>query len=442
MPNIISEKIDRRFYKERCISGKWNECKYKFYAYKNISYRKYKNLISVSLFMLPFIDEVYASQKNISVSELSIIHENKSAEYISGLKFIIERCGDVNVRIFCDHTSVKYCEKHLKETKVEIIYFHFEQFFNDKKRCHIGFFGTLMRYLPLFNFTEFEGKWDTVSVIDLENNYFNVKKIVGNYLRNIKEDTPNLIFWTRPCYFLSARMHNINCELKNFSIISSFILQREVQNKDIFINFLNNCLLNTDKDYDETLRKYLNIDFENRRFYGRLEYGVDEYFINYYFLNECYIKKELPFNVVLYKDVSGGFLEWIKNIRFTIPKKEISNIKITQEFIELIVKVFFPDDVKIPDLDIYEKIDWIAEKYYDLSLQILHRKTDQSQELEYFYNQLKDDKFKELDLYSDYIKGLELNMQLTNNSFSNFLITPDGSYPNFKYLKEWTISRS
>lgn len=431
MSDIISTLIDINLYNEKIIKGNWINCKYNFNIFKNNNYKKNKQLLSVSLFLLPFVDEVYASQKNISLDELRIEHSQKVNGYLNGLNFIVTKVKDMNIRIFCDITSINLIEKYLTYNNVEIVYYYFEQFFNKDLNCHFGFFGTLMRYISLFNFKEFDNKWETVSIIDLENNFFNTKKFINNFTKN--RSTINLTYWSRPCYYLSPRMFYMGHSINNFAIISSYLTQKNSQDKEVFINFLNNDLLGVEGEYDIVLRKYLDIDFGIRYFKGRLEYGVDEYFINRYFLGDCYLKKNLPFQVILSRDVSGGFLEWIKNIRFTYPVKTITNEEITRQFLELIVDCFFPEIEKIPNMHINEQINWVAERYYFLNLQFIHRKIDQTNKLKILHENLKLDKYKELDLYNEYLFGVELNYKLKNNSFGIFEINPEKSYPNFSH---------
>lgn len=437
MSSIISENIDINLYNEKVIFGEWYNIKYRFHILRNNNFKKNKNLISASLFKLPYVDEVYASQKNISLEELRREHQSKSNGYITGLNNIILKTNDINIRIYCDNTSVSIVEKYLNNKNVEIVYFYFEQFYNFESDCHYGFFGTLMRYIPLFNFDEFDNKWDNVIVIDLENNFYNVRKLINNFL---KKSVTNLIFWSRPCYYLSSRVYAMEHDFKKFSIISSFLMQKKQQDKKIFQSFLLNLLIGDDV-YDRTLRKYLNIDFSIRYFGGRLEYGVDEYFINYYFFNECYIKKNLPFNIIFSRDVAGGILEWIKNIRFSLPKKTIKNPDITKKFLEIIIEIFFPKNMILPEDNIDNQIYWTAEKYYLLNLQYLQRKIDQTDEINKLYNKILEKEFNELDLYDDYIFGLGLNVLLSNNFYTNFLIRPNEKYPLIKQDVEWNVQK-
>lgn len=427
MQNIVSDKINKDLYKENSITGSWNSSRYRFNVFKNVNYTKLDNLISVSLFILPEVDEVYSIQKNTPLDKLKIEHENKTSCYISGLYKVVTKCPEFNIRIYCDSTSIKYAEQFLEYRNVEIYYFLFDQFYHVELKCHYGFFGTLLRYMPLFDFEK--ERWKSVSVIDLENNFYNAKKMINFFIKSPK--SPNLVFWSRPCYYLNPRIFSMNNQLKDFALISSFLSQKTPQNQNIFIHFICKCILGYDKEYTDTLYKYLPINFRTRFFYGRLEYGVDEYFINNYFLNECYIKQNKDFYVIMYKDVSAGFLEWVKNMRFTYPAKAISNPDVTKDFLGLIVKYFFPSDVFLPDLPINELIQWVAEKYYDLNLQFSHRKIDQSSETQNFYKELQEEKYQSLDLYNEYLIGVRFNTLIKNNYFSVFQITPNGKYPQY-----------
>ena len=439
MSNIISERVNQNIYNEEIINRNWGNCKYKFNIFKNISFIKYKHLISVSLFILPDVDEVYANQKNITINELRVEHENKTSCYINGVETIITRCGEFNVRIYCDSSSIRNVENHLRYKNVEIVYFQFDQFYDFERRCHIGFFGTLMRYIPLFNFGIFNNKWSTVSVLDLENNFYNAKRLINYFIKEVKNI--NLMYWTRPCYYLSNRMFSINMKIKNFAIISSLLIQRKQQDKKIFINFLNNCLLGESEEYNNVLRSYLSIDFGSRIFGGKLEYGVDEYFINYYFLNDCYLTGNNRFYVIMYKDVSGGFLEWIKNMRLTIPRRKVSNENITRDFLEIIVKTFYPPDTILPDLPINDLVDWVGEKYYKMNLQYQHRKVDQTNLLLKFVEKIREERFHELDLYNEYLEGLELDVLLKNNIYTVFSINPNPIFPEFTCSIVGEVSR-
>jgi len=46
-----------------------------------------------------------------------------------------------------------------------------------------------------------------VTVIDLENNYYNAKKILNYYCKDVKDNKPEILFWSRNCYYLSTRMY-------------------------------------------------------------------------------------------------------------------------------------------------------------------------------------------------------------------------------------------
>lgn len=441
MSSIISDRIDSSIYNENEIKGKWGDCQYKFNIFKNVGYVKQRNLISVSLFLLIDVDEVYASQKNIPIEQLRSEHENKTSCYINGVETILMRSKEFNVRVYCDSSSIRFVENHLRYKNLEIVYFKFDNFFNIETNRHYGFFGTLIRYIPLFNFPNFNNDWVSVTILDLENNFYNAKKLINYFLREEKNKSVNLLYWSRPCYYLSTRMFAINMSPKNFSIISSLIIQKKQQDHNLFVNFLNNCLLNKNIEYEDVLVKYLDINFNKRFFNGKLEYGVDEYFINYYFLNECYIKTNQSFDVVMYKDVSGGFLEWIKNIRLTIPRIKVKNEEATKNFINLIIEYFFPANTVLPDIEVNELIDWIAERYYKLNFQYSHRKIDQTREVREFYERMKDDKYKELDIYEEYMKGLEIDNLLKNNYYNIFMISPDVSYPDYKYIKIAEVAR-
>ena len=423
------------------ISGTLGDCSYVFCISRNKNYVKKDHLISVVFFVLPCVDETYASQKAVTLDELRAEHEKKMNAYLNGLDNIVTKCGEkFNVRIYCDVTSDKLVEKYLGYRNVEIHSYYFRQIFDEVRNCHYGFFGTLIRYIPLFNFPKLENNWETVTILDLDNNFFGFKDLIS-YFTESKDET-NLMFWSRPCYFLSPRMYAMTHRPNQFCIISSFLMQRKQQDYKLFANFLNQCILNRDEEYMNSLGRHLSVDLSERPFEGRLEYGVDEYFINHWFLNENYLKRNLSFNMVVYSEVAGGFLEWIKHIRFMIPRVKITNEKATKEFMQLIVDTFYPKGTSLPKLPINELIDWVGEKYYELNLQYLHRKVDQSADIRKFMDKLKEKKFKTLDVYDEYLYGLELNTKLKPNHFEILLIEPAETYPNFTDRIVASLSRS
>ena len=314
--------------RQRVVKGKWQDVDYHFVEYKNDEYSKKEHLISVSFFFLDIISENYAKMKCMSMDYMKNEYKKKKDSYKKGLDEICQNCNDSNLRIYCDTSSLEVAQKYLEYDFVEVVWYDFPQL-----RDNYGFFGTLMRYIPLFNFSQFDNRWKTVCVLDLDNSYLRSLSMINYFKQNARS---NMAFWTRPCYYLSPRMYVIPVEPNCFSIISSFIMQRTQQDKRVFEDFLNECILEEDGAYNLARFKYLGEEG------GKLEYGVDEYFINGYFLQKCYYDEGMPFNAIMHRDVFGGILEWLKYMRFMYPKVEIKDEEAVKQFMRECVRIFFP----------------------------------------------------------------------------------------------------
>lgn len=444
--NIFSPIEREHPYLEEVITGSWSNCKYQFNIFKNKNFEKKEHLISVSFFVLQNLDSVYANQKKISVQELQIDYKKKFQSYLNGLQAMIQdKDGIFNVRIYCDITSVDLVKRYLAYHNVELAYYYFENFFDIHRNCHYGFFGTLMRYIPFFNFFQFENRYTTVCVLDLDNNFFNGKKLISYYIKKITErrDAPNLMYWSRPSYFFNPRIYVMPHRPNRFPIISSFIIQKEQQDHIWFTEFINSYLLNDNELYNNLLRNYLEIDFGRRVFGGKLEYGVDEFFINYVFLNQCYLIRNLDFLVVMLRETFGGVLEWLKHLRQMIPRPRIENTTITNQFLNEIVRLIFPPKISIPKtLNINDKIDWVAEQFYSQNLIKSHRKIDETQIIQNIISILDQQNMKVLNNFTEFYSSITTNLQINSNEYNVYLIQARNQYPRHSIKTIATIYRN
>lgn len=329
---------------EENISGKWGEVKWFFHIYRNRYFKKGVNLISLNFFMMENIDEVYSAQKGKTLENHKKNHIEKIKKYTIGLDKIIRNNKKINlyttVRIYCDVTSAHLVEKYLRNKYVEIYVYFFPDFFDSNNLIHYGFFGTLVRYLPLFKLEKHnEGEWNTTTILDIDIKYFD-EPILMKYFMN-KKQTPNIMFRNRACYYMIPRLKYMNLELPYFSVISNFIIQKQPQKLEIFTDFLNNCLLKSCPQYDKLLVQYFDfksnkkINLSKRPLQGKLEYGVDEYFINAYFIKKCYFDNNKEILEVFVRDNRFQFYEWISYLK----NEKIKNPELLEKFLLVLMKI-------------------------------------------------------------------------------------------------------
>jgi len=394
----------------RVIKGKWDNVDYHFTEYKNDNFVKKPHLISVSLFFLNELSASYCKMKCMTMDFVKREYEKKKNLYMKGLDEIVQNMEDTNLRIYCDTSSLEVSQKYLDNEFVEVVEYDFPQL-----RDNYGFFGTLMRYIPLFNFSQFENKWKTVCVLDLDNSFIRSLPMINYFKENWRS---NLAFWTRPCYYMCPRMFAIPVEPNEFSIISSFIIQRKQQDRLVFEDFLNEFILRDNEEYREKRMMYLGEEG------SRLEYGVDEYFINGYFLQKCYYDMNKPFNVIMHRDVFGGVLEWLKYMRFMFPKVEITNENAVVEFMKECAKIFFPPSIKIPKKNAEEMMEWVGETFYETKMHLTERKEDQVFKMDKLAKILMEKRFDGMNLRNEMIEGLKKNCKIKFGNHGVFLVEP------------------
>lgn len=375
-------------------SGVWGKVNYNFKVYHGKNFIKKNNVISVSLFYKRELDQLYADQRIMSLEDVRKDYHVKKRKYNSGLFNLVKKVKDFNVQIFCDNSSFTECQKYLKNPLIQVIKYDFPQF--KVKREHFGFFGTLMRFLPLFGLS-FD-TWENIIVLDLDI-YFRFD-LFNYFLRQ----TDKLMFWSRPNYFLSPRVIDSK---QRFPIICSLLMQKGNLKPDIFIDYLSNFLLERNEKYERHLRKYLPVDPLERPFMGALEYGTDEYFLNF-----IYLRKFKKYQVILYREVLGGILEYLRLLRTRKPKlkKEIGL------FLEKIVEIFVPMD--IPKMKLDEKVIFVMEKIYEENIHKRFRDIDHLINILDLHRFLtKNEEMKKINYYDNLVNGLLLNAEIPHNVF-------------------------
>ena len=332
------------------IYGNWDDIKWGFNIFRNKEFKAGKNLVVFSFFLLKEVTNVYSFQRK-EKENFKSVYDEKLRSYFRGVKSIIKNSKkanlDITVRIYCDITTARNVAKYLFEKNVEIFVYYFPQFFDHKDLVHFSFFGTIVRYLPLFKIKKHnDDNWNTVTITDIDTPFINELKLLRYYLEN-QENLPNIFFRNKSCYYLIPRLIFLKMKPPCFSIISSFILQRKPQDPNILIHFLSQCLLLSCQEYNNVVKKYIPLNLSKQPLKGRLEYGVDEYFINFHFLKKAYIDENKDLLEAFIKDKDNIFYRWItllESYKPTFKKPEL-----VETFIKIAVKLFFSENYKLPE---------------------------------------------------------------------------------------------
>ena len=196
-------------------------------------------------------------------------------------------------------------DKLKKSKRVFLIRYEFPEFKEDKFYHH-STFGTIVRFLPIFDLPEYK-KTRIVYCTDLDSKiaifYMITQKI--DYLR--KNKNIDIYFRTHTCYNLKfwvfiQRLKNIT----NFRIIgSSFCTNRIKFSYKYFTEFLNDVLRNKNNELKDIVRINNNIHKDIKCSY-KFCYGYDEYFLNKYILYDI-VKNGYHFIVNLWFNTSRVF---------------------------------------------------------------------------------------------------------------------------------------
>lgn len=291
--------------------GKWEGIKYNFVIYKN---RESDKIFSTVLF--------FRSEKR----------DKYTKSLIQIVKDVKTLFPEYNLRIYCDKTSLDFVRQFIKELHVEIFVYYFPDFFDTKMDKHNGLFGTLIRYLPLFDFPNHQAKQTII---------FDVDSIMrGKVLTAItyfdQHPEEKLMYRSRFCYDMVPRLQLIGNNLKYY-IISSYLAQRGNLPQKIFIDFLTNCLIKNCDNYKyllNTLDKSSTNDIYSKqnKIDGKYRYGIDEYFLNTSYL-QYYIDQKINFIIfVPHSDITDTLGYYLKSLNNTSQQKPT-----IKEFIELLM---------------------------------------------------------------------------------------------------------
>lgn len=245
----------------KTIKKKYGDIEFELFISYGDSYKFQKKIISVSVFRL---------NTNYKPSD----------EYINGLLRIIEFIKDSpwNLRLYYDKSILFSNHKNLDDEtnkwkkilkialdtqQCELYEYNYIDFKKDKI-FHLGLFGTIVRFMPLFNFP-FE-KSNLVYISDIDTfHYPSYKNIIDPFLNSDAQ----LLYRSTLCY-CNTYYNNITSDM-HCPIASMFILKNNKLDYNIFIDYLSQIKNHT----------------------GFYKWYTDQYKID----NEIYLAKKIKYDI-------------------------------------------------------------------------------------------------------------------------------------------------
>lgn len=286
----------------------------KYCEIKNINYNKKtsKYLLSASLFLLS--------------------NSYKSAErYVNGLKKIYEFIKvnpEYTLRLYYDNSIYKdpnynfVINKLLKDKeRIELVKFKCTPFIT-KFNVHRGTFGTLIRFLPIFEKSDYK----IVYIIDIDDKSYDYIKL---YFKKLEKDSVNIY-----AYILNDYGHRYNYEFDNkfdnVALANIFVKDYKFDLK-IFIDFLES-LITSDKLF-EKIRQINKKVFKSKIREDIVDtYGIDEYFLNIILINR------LKSNQIAFLKENYDISYFLENLIIYDSKPQT----LIEEYLKDIIKQFYP----------------------------------------------------------------------------------------------------
>lgn len=246
-----------------------------------------KNVLSASFFTMK------GAYRDISTYEASL------------KKFLIQtnQLKGFETRIYTDDSGKDIVLNAVKDDPaVTVLYFNFKPLREDIG--HIGTFGTLMRFLPLFE-PGLETVW--VSDIDIPDSYLN-----PSILTKMNKSKTQFSFRTFLCY--ENKVYG-----RKYTILAGTMISFHTFPKQLFTRFLNS-LVHPPKPLQATFSKLNSVNLANKKrnfSQSKLPFGVDEVFTNSVFYNYL-INHSIPCYII--KDYINHIPKYLEGL---ITKKEI-----------------------------------------------------------------------------------------------------------------------
>ena len=242
---------------------------------KNVS-NKYPNVISTSFFTMKDAYRSFTKYENAL---------KKFLDYTNQL-------DNFEVRIYTDNSGIDYALKVSQNIENVSIYKFDCPEFKDNN-YHIGTFGTLVRFIPLFE--DHEIVW--ISDIDIPSTYLN-----KDTLQLMSKNNSHIYIQTLICY--ERKVYG----RKQTIVANKFIVKNLKFSKALLTRFLNKILKGSLKSTID------NLNLANtRKPPSKIPYGIDEYFMNTSIYDN--IRKHSSLKIYIKKQYDAEkFIEYLPSI--------------------------------------------------------------------------------------------------------------------------------
>jgi hypothetical protein len=330
----------------------------------NIDLKNKKNILSISFFKM-----YNGGYKNFKL-------------YIDGFiqlhKIVLEeKIYNFTIRIFMDNSI--YLDKELMSMiegleRVEIVVYHCEKYLETDHNYHIGLFGTMVRFFPMFDFPNNDA--NIVMISDMDDYKFfnenvevltklNKKLLEKMYILKITSLSKNVRF-------------NYNDEyhghITPYCIAPKFISFKKLDFKiiiDYFKNYGEKNIPDIIKIYGTKSKLNTLYSKESINKNKNFIYGVDENFLNFY-LNEYIIDNNIPYAINFSWSIDSVLYQY-KN--YVLPEDN-SKFKLITYILEYLLERL---NIK------YNKKDNFFKKYKLVNNIIIGNNTELKKKLKYFY---------------------------------------------------------
>lgn len=362
-------------------------------------------------------------------------HYKNFKKYVSGLQRLIifreKFLPNFKLRIFIDQTIVDDIEvmKILNKDKVNIqpVKYTCENYQEDNKYYHKGTFGTLVRFLPMFDFDNNDAKHVIIADIELNDDDMRATKdIYENYVNS--DNKKKITFLYNGNIYKIFNIDNVFYP----HVYAGRLFNFKRIDKNIIISFIEN-IYNIPSE-NQTCGYSKNQDNDDE-----IKYGIDECFLNKYLMKH-FIESGTIFSYFVKYEIQAYFYFNIKEIINKKNKKYIKKImgkyydnrKTMEKNIGIFDEFFYGKREKIsPEMELLSKnyinliIEHNEKKNYDFFSKFIIETT-----LKYYKNTIYDEsifyimpnkKIKKITLYS---LLLENNNEIRGGN-SNFYNSDD-----------------
>jgi hypothetical protein len=317
-----------------------------------------------------------------------------TAGLIKNIEHIKKYVENSIIRIYYDDSILKKDDswrdlfKQLCDDKyVQLIKYDFKQF-KESTVFHKDLFGTLIRFLPLFNFC----KSNEIVILedidfDITDPYF-YSTYIPKYIKFINDKKTIIFISYKLSIYIEKGRLEISPIIKKYKFVPRVVVSPTISsiqiNKNIFVEFIKcmyvkcndyttwmkettsriNCNSPTITEKDKSVCRAMITEKFSK--HGLFLFGIDEFFINFYIFNELldnkknfYIYTKLPpmgdYNNLLYnfmykeKSITHGYLENFQ--KFVLKNEHTNNIKHNYNLINYILNTTYDGKADIVNSD-------------------------------------------------------------------------------------------